>query len=118
MGPALRAAAVLAARVGATSPNGGSMRARRALLYTPRDDRKTIEQATTLGLDCICMDMGDGVALSRKAEARAVIARAMREIDFGRSERCIRINSVGSGLEQDDLDVALDARPDSIVVPK
>ncbi len=38
------------------------MHSRRALLYMPGDDRRKIEKATTLGVDCICMDMEDGVA--------------------------------------------------------
>jgi citrate lyase beta subunit len=94
------------------------MHSRRALLYMPGDDRRKIEKAATLGVDCICMDLEDGTAISRKAEARAVIARAMQEIDFGASERCIRINSVGSGWEKDDLAAALAAHPDAIVLPK
>ena len=94
------------------------MHSRRALLYMPGDDRRKIEKATTLGVDCICMDMEDGVAITRKTEARAVIAQAMKELIFGESERCIRINSVGSGLEAFDLAAALAADPDSIIVPK
>ncbi|NWG07180.1 MAG: CoA ester lyase [Chloroflexi bacterium] len=94
------------------------MHSRRALLYMPGDDRRKIEKATTLGVDCICMDLEDGTALNKKAEARAIIAQAMKELDFGNSERCIRINSIGSGFEKDDLASALAARPDSIVVPK
>jgi citrate lyase beta subunit len=42
----------------------------------------------------------------------------MKDLDFGTSERCIRINSIGSGFEKDDLSSALSAQPDSIVVPK
>ena len=94
------------------------MHSRRALLYMPGDDRRKIEKATSLGVDCICMDMEDGVAINKKAEARAVIAQAMKKLDFGRSERCIRINSVGSGMEKDDLAAALATNPDAIVVPK
>ena len=94
------------------------MHSRRALLYMPGDDRRKIEKATTLGVDSICMDMEDGVAVNKKAEARAVIAQAMRELNFGNSERCIRINSIGSGLEKYDLVAALATNPDSIVVPK
>ena len=94
------------------------MHPRRALLYMPGDDRRKIEKATTLGVDSICMDMEDGVAANKKAEARAVIAQAMKELDFGMSERCIRINSLGSGLEKRDLVAALATNPDSIVVPK
>ena len=94
------------------------MHSRRALLYMPGDDRRKIEKATTLGVDSVCMDMEDGVAITHKTEARAVIAQAMKELDFGRSERCIRINSVGSGLEKYDLAAALATNSDSIVVPK
>jgi citrate lyase beta subunit len=94
------------------------MHSRRALLYMPGDDRRKIEKAVSLDVDCICMDMEDGVAMSRKTEARAVIAQAMRELDFGVSERCIRINSIGSGMEAYDLVAALATNPDTIVVPK
>jgi citrate lyase beta subunit len=94
------------------------MHSRRALLYMPGDDRRKIEKATTLGVDCICMDMEDGVAVTRKAEARAVIAQATKDLDFGNSERCIRINSFGSGFEKFDLVAAVATNPDAIVVPK
>jgi citrate lyase beta subunit len=84
----------------------------------PGDDRRKIEKATTLSVDCICMDLEDGTAVNKKAEAREVIAQAMRELDFGNSERCIRINSISSGFEYDDLAAALATGPDAIVVPK
>ena len=94
------------------------MHSRRALLYMPGDDRRKIEKATTLGVDCVCMDMEDGVAITHKAEARAVIAQAMKELDFGKAERCIRINSVGSGFEKYDLAAAVATNPEAVVVPK
>ena len=64
------------------------------------------------------MDMEDGTAISRKAEARAIIAKALQELDFGASEKLARINSVGSGWEQDDIEAVLPCRPDGIVIPK
>jgi citrate lyase beta subunit len=94
------------------------MHSRRALLYMPGDDRRKIEKSLTLGVDCICMDMEDGVAVNRKAEARATIAQALQELDFGKSEKLARINSVGSGWEQDDIAAVLPYRPDGIVMPK
>jgi citrate lyase beta subunit len=94
------------------------MRARRALLYMPGDDLHKIQKATTLDVDCVCMDMEDGVAANRKTEARHTIAEALGSLDFGRSERLARINPVGSGLEMEDLAAVLPSRPDGIVVPK
>jgi citrate lyase beta subunit len=94
------------------------MRARRALLYMPGDDRHKIEKAASLDVDCICMDMEDGVAPNRKTEARLQIAAALLEVGFSRSERMVRINSIGSGLEQDDLAAVLPSHPDGVVIPK
>ncbi len=94
------------------------MRARRALLYMPGDDLHKIQKAITLGVDCICMDIEDGVALNRKAQARETIVGALQTLDFRRSERLVRINPVGSGMEEEDLRAVLPARPDGIVIPK
>jgi len=69
-------------------------------------------------VDCICMDMEDGVASNRKAEARQTIAQALRKLDFGRSEKLVRINAVGSGLENDDIETVLPCHPNGIVIPK
>jgi citrate lyase subunit beta-like protein len=94
------------------------MHSRRALLYMPGDDWNKINKAITLGVDCICMDMEDGTALSRKQAARDTIARALRELDFGKSEKLARINAVGTGLERDDIEAVLSYHPDGIVIPK
>ncbi|HWQ84694.1 MAG TPA: CoA ester lyase [Anaerolineales bacterium] len=94
------------------------MNARRALLYIPGDDARKIAKASTLEVDCICLDMEDGVALNRKLEARQRIAQALVEQDFGRAERLVRINPTGSGLELADLAEVLPAHPDGIVIPK
>jgi citrate lyase beta subunit len=66
----------------------------------------------------VCLDLEDGVALSRRAEARAGVAEAFTALDFGESERLARINPVGSGMEAADLAAVLPARPDGLVVPK
>jgi citrate lyase beta subunit len=94
------------------------MHSRRALLYMPGDNWKMITKSVTLGVDSICMDMEDGTAVNKKAEARAAIAKALQELDFGASEKLVRINSVGSGWEKEDIDAVLPYRPDGIVIPK
>lgn len=94
------------------------MHSRRALLYMPGDDWKKITKSLTLDVDCICMDMEDGTAVNRKADARATIAKALQELDFGKSEKLARINSVGSGWEKDDIEAVLPYHPDGIVIPK
>ena len=94
------------------------MHARRALLYVPGDDIHKIRKATTLAVDSICLDLEEGVAVNRKLHARDVIAEVLRTLLFGQSERLVRINSLQSGLAEDDLAVVLPAHPDGIVLPK
>jgi citrate lyase beta subunit len=94
------------------------MHARRALLYVPGDDRHKIEKALTLGVDCICLDLEDGVAINHRLEARQTIARALQELFFGRSEKLVRINPVGSGVEREDIEATLPFHPDGVIVPK
>jgi len=94
------------------------MRSRRALLYMPGDNWKMIAKSITLNVDSICMDMEDGAAVNKKAEARTLIAKALQELDFGKSEKLARINSVGSGWEKDDIDAVLPYHPDGIMIPK
>ena len=94
------------------------MHSRRALLYMPGDDRHKIDKSLTLGVDCICMDMEDGVSAGHKPQARASIAQALQELEFGQAEKLARINAVGSGLEKEDIRAVLPHRPDGIVIPK
>ncbi len=94
------------------------MRARRAILYVPGDDLKKIHKAATLRVDCVCLDMEDGVALNRKEQARSTILEALHSIDFLGSEKLVRINPVGSGFQEEDLRQALSGKPDGIIIPK
>ncbi len=95
-------------------------RSRRALLFCPGTERRKIEKAAGLDVDSVILDLEDAAALSRKEEARAVTVAALDEVDFGASERVVRVNPVGSGLEEDDLRALADARrpPDAVMLPK
>ncbi|MBE2271767.1 MAG: CoA ester lyase [Anaerolinea sp.] len=94
------------------------MRVRRALLFMPGDSRPKIEKGAALGVDSIIMDLEDGVALNNKPAARASIAAALREVEFGSTERLVRINPVGGEFYADDLMATVAARPDGYVLPK
>lgn len=91
---------------------------RRCLLFMPGDSRRKIEKGVTLAPDCIIMDLEDGVAMSQKAAARQITAGALQALDFGRSERLVRVNPVGTPLVAADLAAVVPARPAGIVLPK
>lgn len=55
-----------------------------------------------------------------KAEARETIPRMLAELDLGRTEKCVRVNSVSSGLAEADLQAVLrgSVLPPAIMLPK
>lgn len=93
-------------------------RLRRSMLITPGNRPERIAKAATLPADCIVMDIEDGVGPADKAAARRAIAESLRTLDFGRRERLVRINAIGTTEYAADL-AALDlSRIDALFVPK
>lgn len=79
-----------------------------------------LQAAAELDVDTVCLDCEDAVAVSQKDEARGTIVRLLGELDFGRSERAVRINPLSSGIAEEDLKALLSApkMPDALVIPK
>ncbi|XP_060047806.1 citramalyl-CoA lyase, mitochondrial isoform X2 [Erinaceus europaeus] len=93
---------------------------RRAVLYVPGNDEQKIRKIPMLSVDCAVLDCEDGVALSKKNEARLRIVQTLEGFDLGPTEKCVRINSVSSGLAEEDLAALLQSRvlPSSLMLPK
>ncbi|XP_056285367.1 citramalyl-CoA lyase, mitochondrial [Pseudoliparis swirei] len=93
---------------------------RRAVLYCPGDDERKLRKLASLDVDCAVLDCEDGVALGKKTDARETISRMLAELDLGRTEKCVRVNSVSSGLADADLQVILRAEllPPAVMLPK
>ncbi|KAK2747328.1 hypothetical protein FQN57_002226 [Myotisia sp. PD_48] len=93
---------------------------RRALLYVPGSSQRMVDKSRTLSVDCVAYDLEDSVTPSKKAEARALVKRALDEpAPAGVKERAVRINSVGSGLALADLEEVLKSpNLTTLVVPK
>lgn len=93
-------------------------RLRRSMIITPGHRRERLVKAATLAADSLAFDLEDGVPPSRKAEARATIAAVLREVDFGRRERAVRINAIGTDEFHRDLDALPLDHLDALLVPK
>ncbi|XP_063809298.1 LOW QUALITY PROTEIN: citramalyl-CoA lyase, mitochondrial [Pseudophryne corroboree] len=93
---------------------------RRAVLYIPGNDERKIKKISSLSVDCAVLDCEDGVAINKKVEARETVVRALEEYDLGETEKCVRINSVSSGLAEEDLKVILQSKvlPSCLMLPK
>ncbi|KYQ91177.1 citrate lyase subunit beta-like protein [Tieghemostelium lacteum] len=95
---------------------------RRVLFNVPGSDQRKIDKAVTLKdhIDCIVLDIEDGVAINRKQEARDLIKKSVVEQSFGTSELLVRVNSVDSGLLEEDIEMLSQCYTyiDGIVIPK
>uniref|UniRef100_A0A8D0CAX0 Citramalyl-CoA lyase, mitochondrial n=1 Tax=Salvator merianae TaxID=96440 RepID=A0A8D0CAX0_SALMN len=93
---------------------------RRAVLYVPADDERKIHKIPSLNVDCAVLDCEDGVALNRKSEARMKSVKALEELVFGQTEKCVRINSVPSGFAEEDMKIIFQSNvlPTSLMLPK
>ena len=94
------------------------IRPRRSVLAMPGSNARAIEKAASLPADVILLDLEDGVAPERKAEARLMVAAAVSQKRFGRREVLVRINPPGTDLGEADLVSMAAACPDAILVPK
>ncbi|XP_051016957.1 citramalyl-CoA lyase, mitochondrial [Acomys russatus] len=66
------------------------------------------------------VSLGDTFSQYLQAEARLRIVDTLQHLDLGTTEKCVRINSVSSGLAEADLETFLQARvlPSTLMLPK
>ena len=77
-----------------------------------------MEKAAAIPADLLLLNLEDGVAVTRKEEARSNVALALKTLDFGRRELVVRINALGSETGMLDMAAVIPSRPDGICLPK
>ena len=95
-----------------------AIRARRSVLYMPGSNARALEKAREIGADALILDLEDAVAPDVKDVARAQVCDAVRQGGYGRRELVIRVNAPGTPWHDADLDAAIAAKPDAILIPK
>jgi citrate lyase subunit beta / citryl-CoA lyase len=91
-------------------------RFRRSRLYLPGNEPKFFLNASQHNPDAIILDLEDSVAPPAKDSARLLVRNALRAVDFGQSERMVRINQGDRGLA--DLDAVVPQNVHVILIPK
>jgi citrate lyase subunit beta/citryl-CoA lyase len=91
-------------------------RFRRSRLYLPGNEPKHFLNAHLHQPDAVILDLEDSVAPAHKDEARILVRNALRAVDFGASERMVRINQGERGLE--DVDAVVPHNVHVLLVPK
>ena len=92
----------------------------RSLLFVPGDSARKLEKGLSSGADALIVDLEDSVAPSAKEGARRVASAFLREAVHGadRPRLFVRINALGTGLADADLDGVMEGGPDGVVLPK
>lgn len=95
----------------------------RSVLYIPGSKERALDKARELPCDAIIFDLEDAVAPDEKPAARALLARVLRDVDFGPRARIVRINGLDTEWGAADAVAMADAlgrgaRIDAVLVPK
>lgn len=93
------------------------MRLRRTMQFIPGNNPGMIQNGGVLGADSIILDVEDAITLREKDAARLLIASALRSVNFYRSEKVVRINSIDTFAQQD-INLIVPCGPDAILLPK
>ncbi len=93
-------------------------RPRRSAHFVPAGNEKMLRKALGFEADSLILDLEDSVTAANKGTVRDTVTAWLRDIDFGRQERIVRINAIDSPWGWDDLESVLEFAPDAILVPK
>jgi citrate lyase subunit beta / citryl-CoA lyase len=95
-----------------------TIRPRRSVLYMPGSNAHALEKAKTLPADGLILDLEDAVSPDAKEAARRQVADAVKAGGFGKREIFIRVNGIDTPWFSDDMEAAVQAAPDAILIPK
>jgi citrate lyase subunit beta / citryl-CoA lyase len=95
-----------------------TIRPRRSVLYMPGSNARALEKAKTLPADGLILDLEDAVSPDAKEAARRQVADAVKAGGFGKREIFIRVNGIDTPWFSDDMEAAVQAAPDAILIPK
>lgn len=91
---------------------------RRTMLYVPGNNPGMLRDASIYGADSLMFDLEDSVSVNEKDSARFMVFNAIKNIDYGNTEIVVRINSLDSGLGQEDIRAMVKSGVDVIRLPK
>lgn len=90
---------------------------RRSMLFIPGNNPAMLQNGGIFGADSVILDLEDAVAPGEKDAARWLVAQTLRNVDYGESEKVVRINPLDTFGCQDIKDI-VPCQPDALLVPK
>ncbi|MDH5305637.1 MAG: CoA ester lyase [Myxococcales bacterium] len=93
-------------------------RLRRSVLFVPGGHPRRLEKAPETGADSLVLDLEDSVAPEEKDRARQLVADTLRARALGEAEAIVRVNAPGTPHFAADLEAAVAAGADAVMLPK
>ncbi len=90
----------------------------RSLLWVPGNRESWIQKAPEYGADALILDLEDSVPYSEKLAARDIVARYLHTDTATDPAIFVRVNALGSGLIEDDIEAIVSRRLYGILLPK
>ena len=92
-------------------------RPRRSILFMPASNSRALAKASTLDCDGVIFDLEDSVSAQEQDGARDNLREFVQGKDFGNRETIIRVSAAGDDNYSDDIAVAIECKPDAILLP-
>ena len=93
-------------------------RLRRAVPFVPGANEKMLNKSLALAADSLVLDLEDAVTPDNKDSARETVTDWLKNVDFGHQERMVRMNPLDTPWGVHDLEMTMQCRTDSYLVPK
>lgn len=93
------------------------MELRRTMLFIPGNNPGMLQNGGVFEADAVILDLEDAVAPGEKDAARLLVSHALRAVDYGSSEKVVRINTLDT-YGQQDIRAIVPCQPDALLVPK
>lgn len=88
------------------------------MLYIPGNNPAMLLHGSVYGADSLLLDLEDAVALNQKDAARNLIQQMIKNVDYGNTEVCVRVNHLDTPFGLEDLKAIVPMQPDAIRYPK
>ncbi|MEG6584174.1 HpcH/HpaI aldolase/citrate lyase family protein [Dendrosporobacter sp. 1207_IL3150] len=93
------------------------MELRRSMLFIPGNSPGMLQNGGVFGADAVILDLEDAVAPNEKDAARILVAHALNNVDYGASEKVVRINPLDT-FGHEDIKAIVPCEPGALMVPK
>ncbi len=88
------------------------------MLFMPGNNPGMLVNGSIFGADSVIFDLEDAVSPKEKDGARILVRNALKTLEYGKTERVVRINALSSPYWEADLKEIVPARPAALLQAK